>query len=186
MKYFKNNNCFLIKGMPTIEVGINDRRRQGKEVVGRHDIIPVVTEEWIRLEACEFHCCVQPEDFELTQIIKLIPPDACHFELMRFRIRPPKNRELPLQVSAHMNITKSKVELKCDVLVPGCISRKHGQIPCEDIQIRFYIPECWIYFFRVEKHFRYGALKSAHRRTGKIKVGFVLLNIKRIKFSRIN
>jgi hypothetical protein len=186
MKCFENNNCFLIKGMPTIEVGINDRRRQGKEVVGRHDIIPVVTEEWIRLEACEFHCCVQPEDFELTQIIKLIPPDACHFELMRFRIRPPRNRELPLQVSAHMNITKSKVELKCDVLVPGCISRKHGQIPCEDIQIRFHIPECWIYFFRVEKHFRYGALKSAHRRTGKIKVGFVLLIIKGIKFSPIN
>lgn len=156
--------------MPSIEVGINDLTRQGKEVVGRHDIIPVVTEEWIRLEACDFHCVVQQEDFEATRIIKLIPPDACHFELMRFRIRPPRNRELPLQVSAHLNITKSKVEMKCEVLVPGCISRKHGQIPCEDIQIRFNIPECWIYFFRVEKHFRYGALKSAHRRTGKIKV----------------
>ena len=39
--------------MPSIEVGINDLKRQGKEVVGRHDIIPVVTEEWIRLEAEE-------------------------------------------------------------------------------------------------------------------------------------
>ncbi|XP_054160700.1 uncharacterized protein LOC128958791 [Oppia nitens] len=159
----------FVNGMPVIEVGINDLKRQGKEVVGRHDIIPVVTEEWIRLEAMEFHCCVQPEDFDLTRIIKLIPPDACHFELMRFRIRPPRNRELPLQVTANMNITKSKVEIKCDVLVPGCISRKHGQIPCEDIQIRFHIPECWIYFFRVEKHFRYGALKSVNRRAGKVK-----------------
>lgn len=30
--------------------------------------------------------------------------------------------------------------------------------------IRFPIPECWIYLFRVEKHFRYGSVKSAHRR----------------------
>lgn len=30
--------------------------------------------------------------------------------------------------------------------------------------IRFPIPECWIYMFRVEKHFRYGSVKSAHRR----------------------
>ena len=156
--------------MPTIEVGINDLKRQGKEVVGRHDIIPVVTEEWIRLEAEEFHCTVSPDDYEMTRIIKLIPPDACHFELMRFRIRPPRNRELPLQVSAFLNMSKSKVELKCDVLVPGCISRKHGNIPCEDISIRFHIPECWIYFFRVEKHFRYGALKSVNRRAGKVKV----------------
>lgn len=38
----------FLNGMPIIEVGINDVTRQGKEVVGRHDIIPVVTEEWIR------------------------------------------------------------------------------------------------------------------------------------------
>lgn len=151
-------------------MGINDLRRQGKEVVGRHDILPVVTEEWIRVEAPEFHACVQAEAFDVDQVVKLIPPDACHFELMRFRIRPPKNRELPLQVSAYMNITAAKMELKCDILVPGCISRKHGQIPCEEIAIRFHIPECWIYFFRVEKHFRMGAVHSTNRRSGKLKV----------------
>lgn len=87
-----------------------------------------------------------------------------------------------------------KVELRADVLVPGVTSRKLGQIPCEDVSVRFPIPECWIYLFRVEKHFRlvcngialiftaetyfiikifqlfrYGSVKSAHRRTGKIK-----------------
>ncbi|XP_017461384.1 PREDICTED: protein stoned-B-like, partial [Rhagoletis zephyria] len=159
----------FLNGIPAIEVGVNDLRRQGKEVVGRHDILPVVTEEWIRVEAPEFHACVQSEVFEQSQVVKLIPPDACHFELMRFRIRPPKNRELPLQVSAYMNITASKMELKCDILVPGCISRKHGQIPCEEIAIRFHIPECWIYFFRVEKHFRMGAVHSTNRRSGKLK-----------------
>ncbi|XP_050527345.1 LOW QUALITY PROTEIN: protein stoned-B-like [Daktulosphaira vitifoliae] len=156
-------------GMPDVEVGVNDLVRQGKEVVGRHDIIPVVTEEWIRLEGVEFHNCVQQDEYERTRTIKFKPPDACYIELMRFRVRPPKNRELPLQLKTTMCITGNKVELKADVLVPGFTSRKLGQVPCEDVAIRFPIPECWIYLFRVEKHFRYGSVKSAHRRTGKVK-----------------
>lgn len=68
-----------------------------------------------------------------------------------------------------MRVSPRHVELRADVLVPGYHSRKHGQVPCEDVQIRFPIPECWVYLFRVEKHFRYGALKSAARRPGKIK-----------------
>lgn len=162
----------FINGMPTVEVGVNDMTRQGKEVVGRHDIIPVVTEEWIRLEAVEFHSSIDKEEFEKeTRLIKVVPPDACFFELMRFRVRPPRQRELPLQVTANLTLTKAKIELRCEVLVPGCVSRKYGQIPCEDIAIRIHIPECWIYFFRTEKHLRYGSVKSTSRRPGKIKVG---------------
>ncbi|CAH0561323.1 unnamed protein product [Brassicogethes aeneus] len=159
----------FLTGMPDIELGVNDMRRQGKEVVGRHDIIPVVTEEWIRLENIEFHNCIQQEEWERNHIIRFKPPDACYIELMRFRVRPPKNRELPLQLKAQICVTGTRVEMKADVLVPGFASRKLGQIPCEDVMIRFPIPECWIYLFRVEKHFRYGSVKSAHRRTGKIK-----------------
>ncbi|KAH0999647.1 hypothetical protein HUJ04_006034 [Dendroctonus ponderosae] len=159
----------FLTGMPDIELGINDMRRQGKEVVGRHDIIPVVTEEWIRLENVEFHSCIQQDEYENTHIIKFKPPDACYIELMRFRVRPPKNRERPLQLKAQICVTGTRIELRADVLVPGFASRKLGQIPCEDVMIRFPIPECWIYMFRVEKHFRYGSVKSAHRRTGKIK-----------------
>lgn len=164
----------FINGMPEVEIGVNDMTRQGKEVVGRYDILPVITEEWIRIENYEFHSSVMLEEFERCRILKLIPPDACFFELMRFRVRPPKNRELPLQVATNLTITKTKVELKCEVLVPGCISRKHGQIACEDIAIRLHIPECWIYFFRTEKHLRYGSAKSANRRYGKIKVRFAI------------
>ncbi|XP_076291891.1 uncharacterized protein LOC143214562 [Lasioglossum baleicum] len=159
----------FLSGMPDVELGINDMWRQGKEVVGRHDIIPVVTEEWIRLENVEFHACVQQDEYERSRIIKFKPPDACYIELMRFRVRPPKNRELPLQLKAVMCVTGNKVELRADILVPGFASRKLGQVPCEDVMVRFPIPECWIYLFRVEKHFRYGSVKSAHRRTGKIK-----------------
>ncbi|XP_014355439.2 protein stoned-B [Papilio machaon] len=159
----------FLSGMPDVEVGLNDLRRQGREVVGRHDIIPVATEEWIRVENAEFHACVQPQEFAESQILKFKPPDACYIELMRFRVRPPKNRELPLQLKAAWCVAGNKVELRADVLVPGFASRALGQVPCEDVAIRFPIPECWIYLFRVEKHFRYGSVKSAHRRTGKIK-----------------
>lgn len=62
----------FLTGMPDVELGINDMWRQGKEVVGRHDIIPVVTEEWIRLESVEFHSCVQPDEYEKSRIIKYV------------------------------------------------------------------------------------------------------------------
>lgn len=159
----------FITGMPSVEVGLNDINRQGKEVVGRYDIIPVVTEEWIRLEDCEFHSCVEQDEFHKNRVIKFHPPDACLFELLRYRIRPPKNRELPLQVRVFMTVSNTRVEIRSDILVPGYSSRKQGQVPCENIQIRFPVPECWIYLFRTEKHFRYGSKKSAARRPGKIK-----------------
>lgn len=57
-----------------------------------------------------------------------------------------------------------QVDINADIIVPGFTSRKLGQIPCEDVAVRIPIPECWIYLFRVEKHFRYGSVKSAHRR----------------------
>lgn len=161
----------FLNGMPTVEVGINEINRQGREVVGRMDILPVVTEEWIRLEAWELHSTIDKEEFENpeSRIVKLVPPDATFLELMRFRIRPPRNRELPLQISANMSVTRTKVSINCDVMVPGSVSRKHGQIPCENIAIRIYMPECWIYFFREEKHFRMGSKKSVNRRPGKVK-----------------
>ena len=58
--------------MPDVELGVNDLWRQGKEVVGRHDIIPVITEEWIRLEIVEFHSCVQQDEYERTRVIKWV------------------------------------------------------------------------------------------------------------------
>lgn len=74
-----------------------------------------------------------------------------------------KNEKVNLCYSTrHKN--NFQVELRADILVPGFASRKLGQIPCEDVVVRFPIPECWIYLFRVEKHFRYGSVKSAHRR----------------------
>ena len=58
------------EGLPDVELGINDLPRQGKEVVGRHDIIPVITEEWIRLEDVEFHGCIDQEEYQKTRTVK--------------------------------------------------------------------------------------------------------------------
>ena len=161
----------FLTGMPEIDIGVNDKRRHGREIVGRHDIVPVKTEEWIRLEGPEFHCSVDRNEYEKNQSIKIHPLDACHFEVMRFRCRPKDNKELPLQITASFSVTKKRCEIRADMIIPGYLasSHKYGQTPCEDIQIRFPIPENWIYMFRVEKRFKYGSVKATTRRPGRIK-----------------
>ncbi|KAH3854318.1 uncharacterized protein LOC127870737 [Dreissena polymorpha] len=161
----------FLTGMPIVEVGLNDRRRKGKEVVGRYDIVPIKTEEWIRLENVEFHCSVNKEEFEKTNNIKFRPLDACQFELMRYRVRLRENKELPLQLTIQQIMKNRKCEVRCDLLVTGyhSYSKKHGQFPCEDIEVRFPIPEQWIYMFRYERRFGYGSVHSAARKPGKIK-----------------
>ena len=58
-----------------------------------------------------------------------------------------------------------------EVVVTGYYSssRRAAQTPCEDIQIRFPLPEPWVYLFRVERRFKYGSVHSATRRPGRIK-----------------
>ncbi|KAF6039657.1 stnB [Bugula neritina] len=164
--------CF-ISGMPIIEVGINDRRRRGKEVVRRHEIIPVKAENWITVEDVELHHIVKEEEYKEDGVIRFRPLDGNKFEFMRFRYRPKKNRELPLQIATKMVVDREKliIELRADVLIPGYYSnsKRKGQVPCENIQICFPIPEPWIYKFRVEKHQKMGSLHAAARKPGKVK-----------------
>ncbi|KAL8611095.1 hypothetical protein ACOMHN_064385 [Nucella lapillus] len=161
----------FLTGMPACELGVNDKMREGKEVVGRHDIIPVRTEDWIRIENPEFHSVVDMDNYEKFSNIRFRPLDACQFELLRFRVRPRENRELPLQLRATQLMKDRHFELRCDMLVTGyhAFSKKCGQFPCEEIEIRFKIPESWIYYFRYERKFRYGSLKAMTRKPGKIK-----------------
>uniref|UniRef100_A0A7E4UXB1 PH domain-containing protein n=1 Tax=Panagrellus redivivus TaxID=6233 RepID=A0A7E4UXB1_PANRE len=165
----------FVTGSPFLEIGLNDRRRQGKEIVRRKDILPMYTERWIRFENLDFHCTVDKPVFEEEQVIKLSPPDGIFFEICRFRVRPPKNREKPLTVRNFMRIAGSKIEIRIDVMAAAQTQRAKGtvestrNIPCEDICIRFPIPEAWIYIFREEKHFGVGSVHSKTRRTGKVK-----------------
>jgi len=177
--------CSFLTGMPDVELGVNDLERMGLEVVGRHDILPVPTEQWIRYENIEFHSIVDKKAFEKNDhIIKFRPPDACYLEIMRFRVRPPRARELPMQARCTFIITGQKVEIRADMMIPYHHTKAFGQVPCEDVAMRIPIPECWIYQFRQEKHHvslsqlaagninlgtRMGSVKSAHRRAGKVK-----------------
>ncbi|KAL3985233.1 Adaptor complexes medium subunit family protein [Acanthocheilonema viteae] len=165
----------FVSGSPILEIGLNDRRRQGKEIVRRKDILPMYTERWIRFENLEFHNTVEQEAFEKEQVIRLSPPDGCFFEVMRFRIRPPKNREKPLTVKCVMKIAGSKVEIRIEAMAAAQTEKTRGalsskrQVPCEDIQIRFPVPEAWIYLFREERRWGVGSVHAKVRRPGKVK-----------------
>lgn len=89
--------------MPDVELGINDMWRQGKEVVGRHDIIPVVTEEWIRLENVEFHSCVQQDEYEKSRIIKYVW--VSHFPI----IKPISRRQITNNLSNDLLLAISTI-----------------------------------------------------------------------------
>uniref|UniRef100_A0A1I7XFV7 ERCC4 domain-containing protein n=1 Tax=Heterorhabditis bacteriophora TaxID=37862 RepID=A0A1I7XFV7_HETBA len=110
-------------------------------------------------------------------VIRLSPPDGCFFEVMRFRIRPPRNREKALTIKAIMKIAGSKVEIRIEAMAAAQVEKSKGgkstrrQIPCEDIAIRFPVPEAWIYIFREERHWGIGSVHSKKLRPGKVKVG---------------
>lgn len=68
-------------------------------------------------------------------------------------------------------------------MIPFHHTKAWGQVPCEDVAMRIPLPEAWVYLFRTEKaHMslsqlaqgnlnigsRLGAVKSAHRRAGKV------------------
>ena len=105
----------FLSGTPTLEVGVNDRRRRGREVVGRRDIIPIRTEEWIRIEDWQLHRSVDGGEFERSRLLRFVAPDACRFELVRFRVRPRPNVELPLQVRVQMAVVERHVEIRAEV-----------------------------------------------------------------------
>ncbi|GAV08632.1 hypothetical protein RvY_18296 [Ramazzottius varieornatus] len=154
----------FLSGMPEVEFGLNDIQRRGKEVVGRHDILPIYTEEWIRMENVEMHHCVSKEEHAKNQMIKFVPPDACFFELVRFRVRPPRSRDLPLAIKVHFIMEGYKVGIKVEAMTTDYYRRKRAQ-PCDDIQIRVPVPEQWIYLFRTEKLLGYGS-KHAQSKKG--------------------
>ena len=77
----------------------------------------------------------------------------------------------------------AQVEIRADMMIPYHHTKAFGQVPCEDVAMRIPIPEAWIYQFRNEKAHvsfsqlaagnlnlssRMGAVKSAHRRAGKV------------------
>lgn len=162
---------FLNDANPIIEVGLNDCLRHGLEIVGRQDIIPIKTEQWISPEGFELNENVlDREEFDKTHCLRCVQmPDNLLVELMRYRTRPKRNYELPLQVRCFMSMVGRQVEIRIECTVGGTYFTKLNEVYCQDIQIRFPLPDVWVYLFRVEKRFRYGAVHSTKQKLGKIK-----------------
>ncbi|KAI3386271.1 hypothetical protein SNEBB_007613 [Seison nebaliae] len=158
----------FLKGVsPVVDIGINDIDRQGHEIVGRYDIIPLKTEEWIKPRDWLLSKCADLTEFKKSRALHLIPPDACRVEIARFRSSIPPNYEMPLLVKLTMNIWKKHIKLEVEVTVADyAVTAKAA---CKDVCIRIPWPDDWVYHFRVEKHNRYGAIHSTKKKTGKIR-----------------
>jgi len=119
----------------------------------------------------QLHDIIDKDEYDKSRLIKFRPPDASRFEMMRFRVRPRANVELPLQIVVQMSVVDRRIEIRADVMIPGyySTSRRASQVACENIQIRFPIPESLVYMFRVEKRFRYGSVHSSKKKPGRIK-----------------
>ena len=164
---------FLNDTNPVIEVGLNDCMRHGKEIVGRYDIIPIKTEQWISPEAFELNeNIIDRDEFARTHSLKCVHiPDNILVELMRFRTRPRRNYELPLRIRSFFNMVNRRVEIRIECTASGPYFTNLGETYCEDIEIRMPLPDTWVYLFRVEKMFRakFGTVHSSKRKFGKIK-----------------
>ncbi len=67
-----------------------------------------------------------------------------------------------------------QVEIRLEAMVAGSHDPKALEkrgVPCEDIQVRFPIPEAWIYLFREDRHWGVGSVHARIRKPGKVKVG---------------
>ncbi|CAF0742220.1 unnamed protein product [Didymodactylos carnosus] len=180
--------AFLNGYTPTVEIGINDWFRHGKEINKRSEIIlnKTLQEYWIKPEQCELSTVIDKTEYENTHLLKFTPPDSQKIEIIRFRTRPRQNIELPLQVYCFMSVLQRQVSIRIELIVSSFFNRNllskvvdvatssskedtDDHCPCQDIQIRFPVPDAWVYMFRVEKRFRYGAIHSVRRKAGKIK-----------------
>jgi hypothetical protein len=111
--------AFLNGNTPTVEIGMNDWFRHGKEVNKRNEIIinKTLQEYWIKPEQSELASIIDTNEYENTHLLKLIPPDSEKIEIMRFRTRPKQNIELPLQVIFQRNLFSSlKIHFRLIVL----------------------------------------------------------------------
>ena len=165
----------FLNGLPTVEMGLNDRWRRGKEIVGRRDIIPLETEDWIVVEEPELNGIVRMKDYDQSRTVVFQPPDGCRFELMRFRFRPTVDGgQLPLQVRVQMSIRDTQVKLRSELVVPAyfLVGERIWKTPCRDILVRFPVPDAWTDLFRAEKLFRSGRISGAVKGLEKLQALF--------------
>ncbi|XP_062378935.1 stonin-2 isoform X2 [Sardina pilchardus] len=142
----------FVSGSPACRLGLNDVQVKGKEVVSRHDIIPNTTTRWIRLRECQLHQSVDEQDFAQTRAVAFSPPVGRRFELLRFRTAFAE-KTLPFTVRTVASVRGAEVELQSWLVMSTGFSSNRDPltlIPCENVMIRYPIPELWAKNFRRE------------------------------------
>ncbi|XP_030212641.1 stonin-2 [Gadus morhua] len=139
----------LVSGQPRCQLGLNDLQVKGKELVSRRDIVPNSTARWIRLDGPELHPLhADSAHFLSTRAVTFTPPPRCRFELLRFRT-PFCGRSLPFSLRTTAAVAGAEVVLQSWLLMaPG--GEELNAVPCEDVAIRYPIPEIWAKIFRRE------------------------------------
>ncbi|XP_051503044.1 stonin-2-like isoform X2 [Myxocyprinus asiaticus] len=146
------NMLAFLKGSPPCSIGLNDVQVKGKEVVSRHDIIPNTTSRWIRLRDCRLHECADHSEFAESGAITFSPPVGRRFELLRFHTTFAE-KTLPFTLRTVASVKGAEVEVQSWlVMSTGFTSNRDPLtlIPCENVAIRYPIPEIWAKNFRRE------------------------------------
>ncbi|NWW57158.1 STON2 protein, partial [Ifrita kowaldi] len=152
----------FLSGLAECRLGLNDILIKGNEIVARQDIMPTTTTKWIKLYSCRFHSCVDEDVFNNSRIILFNPLDACRFELMRFRTVFAE-KTLPFTLRTAASINGAEVEVQSWLMMSTGFSSNHDpltQVPCENVMIRYPMPNEWVKNFRRESVLGEKSLKA--------------------------
>ncbi|NWU65200.1 STON2 protein, partial [Pterocles burchelli] len=152
----------FLSGLAECRLGLNDILIKGNEVVARQDIMPTTTTKWIKLYSCRFHSCVDEDTFNNSRIILFNPLDACRFELMRFRTVFAE-KTLPFTLRTVASINGAEVEVQSWLMMSTGFSSNRDpltQVPCENVMIRYPVPNEWVKNFRRESVLGEKSLKA--------------------------
>lgn len=146
------NMLAFLNGSPPCSIGLNDVQVKGKEVVSRHDIIPNTTSRWIQLRDCRLHECADQLEFTESRAITFSSPVGRRFELLRFRTAFAE-KSLPFTLRTVACVRGAEVEVQSWLVMSTGFSSNRDPltlIPCENVAIRYPIPEIWAKNFRRE------------------------------------
>ncbi|NXE25400.1 STON2 protein, partial [Ardeotis kori] len=152
----------FLSGLAECRLGLNDILIKGNEIVARQDIMPTTTTKWIKLYSCRFHSCVDEDMFNNSRIILFNPLDACRFELMRFRTVFAE-KTLPFTLRTAASINGAEVEVQSWLMMSSGFSSNRDpltQVPCENVMIRYPVPNEWVKNFRRESVLGEKSLKA--------------------------
>ncbi|XP_061467872.1 stonin-2 [Rhineura floridana] len=152
----------FLSGLAECRLGFNDVFVKGNEIVSRQDIMPTTTTKWIKLYDCHFHSCVDEDAFASARVILFNPLDACRFELMRFR-SVFSEKMLPFTLRVAASISGAEVELQSWLMMsPGFSSNRDPltQVPCENVMVRYPVPQEWVKNFRKDSVLGEKSLKA--------------------------